>query len=154
MIFIGKAPYRVSLLGGSSDLDWFVRENGYGICLGFALNQYSYSVLNVLPSNAKRGILDYSTREIYSSINNLFKENKYLEFGKAAKQNSQNFHWNMIIESYKKRMESIGSRCDLILYEGAEHAFFNRGDDFIDTVFQTDIFLKSNGYLLGPPTIK
>ena len=45
MIFIGKAPYRVSLLGGSSDLDWFVRENGYGICLGFALNQFSYSVL-------------------------------------------------------------------------------------------------------------
>ena len=40
--------------------------------------------------------------EIYSSINNLFKENKYLEFGKAAKQNSQNFHWNKIIESYKK----------------------------------------------------
>ena len=71
MIFIGKAPYRVSLLGGSSDLDWFVRENGYGICLGFALNQYSYSVLNVLPSNAKRGILDYSTREIYSSINDI-----------------------------------------------------------------------------------
>ena len=59
-----------------------------------------------------------------------------------------------LIKSYKKRMESIGSRCDLILYEGAEHAFFNRGDDFIDTVFQTDIFLKSNGYLLGPPTIK
>ena len=59
-----------------------------------------------------------------------------------------------LIKSYKKRMESIGSRCALILYEGAEHAFFNRGDDFIDTVFQTDIFLKSNGYLLGPPTIK
>ena len=59
-----------------------------------------------------------------------------------------------LIKSYKKRMESIGSRCDLILYEGAEHAFFNRGDDFIDTVFQTDIFLKSNGYLLDPPTIK
>lgn len=71
MIFIGKAPYRVSLLGGGSDLDWFVRENGYGICLGFALNQYSYSVLNVLPKNAKRGILDYSTREIYSSINDI-----------------------------------------------------------------------------------
>ena len=71
MIFIGKAPYRVSLLGGSSDLDWFVRENGYGICLGFALNQFSYSVLNVLPSNSKRGILDYSTREIYTSINDI-----------------------------------------------------------------------------------
>ena len=59
-----------------------------------------------------------------------------------------------LIESYKKRMESIGSRCDLILYEGAEHAFFNKGDDFLDTVLQTDIFLKSNWYLSGPPTIK
>ena len=59
-----------------------------------------------------------------------------------------------LIESYKKRMESIGSRCDLILYEGAEHAFFNKGDDFVDTVLQTDIFLKSNWYLSGPPTIK
>ena len=58
------------------------------------------------------------------------------------------------IMNYKKIMESVGSRCDVILYEGAEHAFFNRGDDFIDTVFQTDIFLKSNGYLSGPPTIK
>ncbi len=58
------------------------------------------------------------------------------------------------IMNYKKIMESVGSRCDVILYDGAEHAFFNRGDDFIDTVFQTDIFLKSNGYLSGPPTIK
>ena len=59
MIFIGKSPYRVSLLGGSSDLDWFVKEKGFGICLGYALDKYSYSVLNVLPSNAKKGILDY-----------------------------------------------------------------------------------------------
>ncbi len=58
------------------------------------------------------------------------------------------------IMNYKKIMESVGSRCDIILYKGAEHAFFNRGDDFIDTVFQTDIFLKSNGYLSGLPTIK
>ena len=59
-----------------------------------------------------------------------------------------------LVKNYKKRMESIGSRCDLILYEGAEHAFFNKGDDFLDTVLQTDIFLKSNWYLSGPPTIK
>ena len=39
--------------------------------------------------------------EIYSSIDNLLKENKYLEYGKEAKINSQNFHWNKIIESYK-----------------------------------------------------
>jgi len=39
--------------------------------------------------------------EIYSSIDNLLKENKYLEYGKEAKINSQNFHWNKIIENYK-----------------------------------------------------
>ena len=59
-----------------------------------------------------------------------------------------------LVKNYKKRMESIGSRCDLILYEDAEHAFFNKGDDFVDTVLQTDFFLKSNWYLTGPPTIK
>ena len=59
-----------------------------------------------------------------------------------------------LVKNYKKRMESIGSRCDLILYEDAEHAFFNKGDDFVDTVLHTDIFLKSNWYLSGPPTIK
>ena len=31
MIYVGKSPYRVSLLGGGSDLDWFVKENNYGI---------------------------------------------------------------------------------------------------------------------------
>ncbi len=71
MITIGKCPYRVSLLGGSSDLDWFVKENGYGHCLGFSLDQYSYSVINVLPKNAKKGILEYSTRETYSSFNDI-----------------------------------------------------------------------------------
>ena len=59
-----------------------------------------------------------------------------------------------LIENYKKRMDAVGSRCNIILYEGAEHAFFNRGDDFVDTLLQTDIFLKSNGYLSGPQTIK
>jgi len=59
-----------------------------------------------------------------------------------------------LIENYKKRMEAVGSRCDVIFYEGAEHAFFNKGQDFIDTVYKSDIFLKSNWYLSGPPTIK
>ena len=58
MIFIGKAPYRVSLLGGSSDLDWFVKKEKFGICLGYSLDRYSYSVLNVLPSLSKNGILE------------------------------------------------------------------------------------------------
>ena len=40
--------------------------------------------------------------EIYSSIDALFKNNKYLQYGKAAKLNSENFHWDKIIENYKK----------------------------------------------------
>ena len=40
--------------------------------------------------------------EISSSIESIFKDNKYLDYGKAAKLNSQNFHWDNIIESYKK----------------------------------------------------
>jgi D-glycero-alpha-D-manno-heptose-7-phosphate kinase len=71
MIYIGKAPYRVSLLGGGSDLDWFVKSQGYGVCLGYSLDQYSYSVLNILPSFAKKGILEYSTREEYRNINEI-----------------------------------------------------------------------------------
>ena len=32
----------------------------------------------------------------------LFKENKYLKFGKVAKANSENFLWDKIIEKYKR----------------------------------------------------
>ena len=67
MIYVGKSPYRVSLLGGGSDLDWFIKEQRYGTCLGSSLDQYSYSVLNILPTIAKKGILEYSTREEYKN---------------------------------------------------------------------------------------
>ena len=50
MIYIGKSPYRVSLLGGGSDLDWFVKDQKFGVCLGYSLDKYSYSVINVLPN--------------------------------------------------------------------------------------------------------
>ena len=39
---------------------------------------------------------------IYSSINSMLKNKKYLEYGKAAKENSVKFKWNKIIEEYKK----------------------------------------------------
>ena len=40
--------------------------------------------------------------EIYSSINDLLNNNKYLEYGKNAKINSKKFLWNNVIEKYKK----------------------------------------------------
>ena len=39
---------------------------------------------------------------IYSSINSILENKKYLEYGKAAKENSIKFEWNTIIEEYKK----------------------------------------------------
>ena len=74
MIIISRCPYRISLLGGGSDLDWFVKENNYGICLGYSLSKYTYTVINKLPSRAKRGILNYSSREEYSNVNEILKE--------------------------------------------------------------------------------
>ena len=40
--------------------------------------------------------------EIYSSINSMLENNKYLEYGKAAKEQSNKFQWNTIIKKYKK----------------------------------------------------
>jgi phosphatidylinositol alpha-1,6-mannosyltransferase len=40
--------------------------------------------------------------EIYFSINSMLENNKYLEYGKAAKENSVKFMWDKIIEEYKK----------------------------------------------------
>tara|TARA_B100000965_G_C19585156_1_gene755368 strand:+ start:610 stop:1692 length:1083 start_codon:yes stop_codon:yes gene_type:complete len=39
---------------------------------------------------------------VYSSINLILKNNKYLEYGKAAKENSDKFRWDKIINDYKK----------------------------------------------------
>jgi acetyl esterase len=57
---------------------------------------------------------------------------------------------------YKEKMEKAGSRCDLFLYEGQAHGFFNAGknDDkyFKLTLYQTDLFLTSLGFLKGTPS--
>ena len=40
--------------------------------------------------------------EIYSSINDILNNKKYLEYGKTAKENSNKFSWDIIIEKYKE----------------------------------------------------
>ncbi len=54
-------------------------------------------------------------------------------------------------EYYCRVMERVGSRCDLFLYQGAGHGFFNygRGDHYTKTLEEADRFLVSLGYL--PP---
>lgn len=59
-------------------------------------------------------------------------------------------------EEYKRLMEKLGIRCDLHLYEGQPHGFFNysKKDNYNKTVIEMDKFLASLGYLKGKPTLK
>jgi acetyl esterase len=56
-------------------------------------------------------------------------------------------------EKYKKVMEDSGRRCDLHLYKGQPHGFFNK-TKFYETLLETDKFLTSLGYLKGQPTLQ
>lgn len=62
------------------------------------------------------------------------------------------------MEYYKVVMEKVGSRCDLHLYEGQPHGFFNLSEkseeNFRKTVLEADRFLESLGFLKGPPDEK
>lgn len=58
--------------------------------------------------------------------------------------------------AYKESMEAEGNRCDLIIYDGQEHGFFNYGrsiEYYKKTVLEVDRFLISLGYIYGEPTI-
>ena len=59
-------------------------------------------------------------------------------------------------EYYKKVMDKVESRCELKLYQGAGHGFFNYGnlENYKKTVFEADEFLLSLGYLKDESTIK
>jgi acetyl esterase len=54
-------------------------------------------------------------------------------------------------ETYQQKMKDLGLRCDLHLYEGKSHGFFNNN---LDTLLKSDKFLASLGYLQGEPTLK
>ncbi len=61
-------------------------------------------------------------------------------------------------EKMKVEIEKIGGRCDLHLYEGQEHGFFNYGKAnnkyYTQTLIETDKFIASLGWISGPPTLK
>ena len=78
--YIEAAQYRVPSLGGKDGgaSDAIEHEKTGLICDGNELD------------------------DIYTSINLMLENKKYLEYGKAAKENSSKFQWNKIIEEYKK----------------------------------------------------
>lgn len=55
---------------------------------------------------------------------------------------------------FKTVMEKVGSRCDLFLYEGEGHGFFNfrNQEKYLDTIERTDDFLISVGFIPGQTT--
>ena len=71
MIVISKCPYRISLIGGGSDLDWFVNRKGRGFSVGFAVASYSRVIVGYRGGNASRGLLNYSSREEYVSVDSI-----------------------------------------------------------------------------------
>lgn len=59
-------------------------------------------------------------------------------------------------KEYQAKMENVGSRCDLFLYEGEKHGFFNIKNEknYKNTLYKADQFLQSLGYLKDEPTIR
>ena len=49
-------------------------------------------------------------------------------------------------EAYKAKMDELGVRCDLILYDDQEHGFFNKAK-YEETLQAADDFLVSLDYL-------
>ncbi len=63
-----------------------------------------------------------------------------------------------IAENYQTKMKQVGSLCDLHLYEGQTHGFFNQKKDsheyYNRTVRETDLFLRTLKFIKGKPKIK
>ena len=57
---------------------------------------------------------------------------------------------------FQKAMEKVKSQCVLKLYEGQGHGFFNYKnlENYKKTVFETDAFLQSIGYLKESPVVE
>lgn len=60
------------------------------------------------------------------------------------------------VQYYKTVMKKIGSRCDLHLYQGKNHGFFNynKFQNYKTTLVEVDQFLQSLGYLDKTPIIE
>ncbi len=71
MIIVSRCPYRISLLGGGSDLISFLEKFDKGLCIGFSIPLYSRVVLSYRNSDSLHGILNYSSREEYSDLNSI-----------------------------------------------------------------------------------
>jgi acetyl esterase/lipase len=59
-----------------------------------------------------------------------------------------------VVRRFEREMKKAGSRCDIHIYPGADHGFFNKPDYYNKTMVEADRFLASLGWLQGPPTLR
>ena len=57
-------------------------------------------------------------------------------------------------EDFMRRSKEVGCRAEMYTAEGQPHGFFHKSPYFEETLYRTDEFLTSLGYLSGKPTIK
>ena len=74
-MIITRCPLRISLVGGGTDLEEFIKENGHGAVVSFAPELYTYITLfsdkNGYNSVKKNYIVNYTNREIVGSIDEI-----------------------------------------------------------------------------------
>ncbi len=57
-------------------------------------------------------------------------------------------------EDFIQRSKEVGCRAEMLTAEGQPHGFFHKSPWYEKTLYRTDEFLTSLGYLSGKPTIK
>ena len=60
-MIVAKCPLRISLFGGSTDLETFINEYGRGSVISFSSNLYCYIILHI--NNRGKIIVNYSQKE-------------------------------------------------------------------------------------------
>jgi D-glycero-alpha-D-manno-heptose-7-phosphate kinase len=74
-VIFSKCSLRISLAGGSTDLEAFVEDNGYGSVISFPCNLYTYITLfndtNGYNNHLNKYIINYTKREEVSHIKNI-----------------------------------------------------------------------------------
>ena len=56
-------------------------------------------------------------------------------------------------DEFMEKSKTLGHRAEMFTAEGQGHSFFNRSPWFERTLYRTDEFLESLGYLKGKPTL-
>lgn len=68
-MIVTKCPLRISLVGGSTDLQEFIDEYGYGSVISYPCNLYTYITLHV--NNRSEYIINYTKTESFTSFDNI-----------------------------------------------------------------------------------